>query len=41
MRQGFDTFMNAKMMHDMLNAKRCYFFYVNIFFIGGLMKGLL
>jgi len=40
MRQGFDTFMNAKMMHDMLDAKRCNF-YGYMFFIEGLMKGLL
>jgi len=31
-RQGFDTFMNAVMMHDMLDAKRwnfyvCFHFY--------------
>jgi len=31
MRQGFDTFMNAEMMHDMLDAKMCNF-YVYIFY---------
>jgi len=38
MRQGFDTFMNAKMMHGMLNAKRCYFLCVYIFLSKDLWK---
>jgi len=40
-RQGFDTFMNVVMMHDMLDAEKSEIFMYVFIFIEGLIKGLL